>query len=71
MTVADSNGAFVLRHLPPDSYLVRGFVDANSNHTLDRIEIWDSTAVNLADRRRSSFWPSCTTRSARAYQRSR
>jgi hypothetical protein len=49
VTVADSNGAFVLRHLPPDSYIVRGFVDANNNRTLDRIEIWDSTGVNLAD----------------------
>jgi Bacterial Ig-like domain len=55
VTVADSNGAFVLRHLPPDSYLVRGFVDANSNHTLDRIEIWDSTAVNLADSAQVEF----------------
>jgi hypothetical protein len=55
VTVADSNGAFVLRHLPPDSYLVRGFVDANSNHTLDRIEIWDSTAVNLVDSAQVEF----------------
>jgi len=49
VTVADSNGAFVLRHMPPDSYIVRGFVDANNNRILDRIEIWDSAGVNLAD----------------------
>jgi hypothetical protein len=55
VTVADSNGAFVLRHLPPDSYLVRGFVDANNNHMLDRIEIWDSTAVNLVDSAQVEF----------------
>ena len=28
---------------------MRGFVDANNNRILDRIEIWDSTGVNLAD----------------------
>ncbi len=32
VTVADSNGTFVLRHLPVDNYLVRGFVDANKTH---------------------------------------
>jgi hypothetical protein len=49
VTVADSSGAFTLAHLPPDAYIVRGFVDANNNHTLDRIEIWDSAGINLTD----------------------
>lgn len=49
VTVADSTGGFVLRHLPPDAYIVRGFVDANNNRTLDRIEIWDSAGINLTD----------------------
>jgi mRNA-degrading endonuclease toxin of MazEF toxin-antitoxin module len=49
VTVADSNGTFVLRHLPADNYVVRGFVDANNNRILDRIEIWDSAGVTLAD----------------------
>jgi hypothetical protein len=49
VTVADSTGAFILRHLPPGEYLLRGFVDANTNRTLDRTEIWDSTGVTLTD----------------------
>lgn len=49
VTIADSSGAFTLPHLPPETYLVRGFVDANHNHVLDRLEIWDTTRIRLAD----------------------
>ena len=46
---ADSNGTFILPHLAPAQYVVRGFVDANHNRKLDRTEIWDTTHVNLVD----------------------
>jgi hypothetical protein len=49
VTVADSTGGFIFRHLPAGDYLLRGFVDANSNRTLDRTEIWDTTGVPLTD----------------------
>ena len=49
VTVADSLGGFVFRHLPAGDYLVRGFVDANNNRTLDRTELWDSVGISLAD----------------------
>jgi Bacterial Ig-like domain len=49
VTVADSTGAFVLRHLPPGQYTVRGYVDANNNRRLDPNEIWDSARVTLVD----------------------
>ncbi len=49
VTVADSTGAFVLRHLPPGQYTVRGYVDANNNRRLDPNEIWDSASVTLVD----------------------
>ncbi len=47
VTVGDSAGAFALPHLPPGQYTVRGYVDANNNHRLDPIEIWDSVTVTL------------------------
>ncbi len=46
---ADSNGTFILPHLAPAQYVVRGFVDANHNRKLDRTEIWDTTHINLVD----------------------
>ena len=49
VTVSDSNGAFALRHIPAGSYIVRGFIDANNNRALDRLELWDTVSVNLVD----------------------
>jgi hypothetical protein len=46
---SDSNGAFVLPHLFPGEYKVRGFIDANRNRQLDRTEAWDTTHINLVD----------------------
>ncbi len=46
---ADSNGLFILPHLAPAEYVVRGFVDANHNRKLDRTEIWDTVHINLVD----------------------
>lgn len=45
----DSTGAFVLPHLFPAEYKVRGFIDANRNRKLDRTEAWDTTSINLVD----------------------
>ena len=42
---ADSVGRFSLGPLNPGSYLVRGIVDANNNHGLDRNESYDTVRV--------------------------
>ena len=46
---ADSLGRFVVHYVTPGTYLVRAFVDANSNRTLDRRELFDSATVQLTD----------------------
>jgi hypothetical protein len=49
VTAADSTGAFAVPHLPPGTYIVRGIIDANHNHKLDRTEMWDTSRINLTD----------------------
>ena len=49
LAVADSAGRFALQHLPPGTYKVRGWLDANSNRKLDQRELFDSTTVTLTD----------------------
>ena len=49
VAVSDSGGRFVLEHLAPARYLVRGFVDRNKNRGIDAGEPWDSATVTLAD----------------------
>ena len=49
VALADSNGAFALEHLPPARYTVRGYLDSNRNHGLDRGEPWDTVSINLTD----------------------
>ena len=44
---ADSVGHFTLGPLTPGSYLVRGIVDANNNHALDRTESYDTVRVSV------------------------
>ena len=44
---ADSVGRFSLGPLNPGSYLVRGIVDANNNHGLDRNESYDTVRVTV------------------------
>jgi hypothetical protein len=46
---ADSLGRFVIRHVTPGQYHVVAVVDANSNRTLDRREVFDSATVTLTD----------------------
>ena len=45
----DSAGAFVLAHLPPGSYALRAWLDANNNRDLDPREAYDSAGVVLRD----------------------
>lgn len=49
VTRADSVGRFRLRYLPPSTYRLRAFADANNNRTLDPREAWDSATVALRD----------------------
>lgn len=49
ITRADTAGHFVLAHLPPGSYTVRGWVDANNNRGFDPREAYDSASVTLRD----------------------
>jgi hypothetical protein len=49
VTVADSMGRFALRHLPPGTFLFRGFIDENRNRRLDLREAFDSATVTLRD----------------------
>ena len=44
---ADSSGRFELRNVPLGSYVVRAFMDANNNRSLDSREAWDSAAITL------------------------
>lgn len=55
VTTTDSLGAFVLPHLGPGNYSVRGYTDDNNNRALDRREAWDSTVVQLADSARTEL----------------
>lgn len=45
----DTAGRFTLAHLPPGSYVLRAWIDANSNRELDPREAYDSAAVSLRD----------------------
>ncbi|HJR67123.1 MAG TPA: Ig-like domain-containing protein [Gemmatimonadaceae bacterium] len=45
----DSAGRFALAHLPPGSYVLRAWLDANNNRDLDPREAYDSASVALRD----------------------
>lgn len=47
--VTDSVGRFALRHVPGGQYLVRGFIDRNTNRRLERTELWDTVSIPLRD----------------------
>ena len=49
VALADTGGAFVLEHLSPARYTVRGYLDRNKNLGIDPSEPWDSVTVNLTD----------------------
>lgn len=46
---ADSIGHFVIPHMPPGSFTVFGWIDANNNHDRDLHELQDSAQVTLRD----------------------
>ena len=46
---ADSVGHFTIAHIPPGSFTVYGWVDANNNHDRDPREMQDSAVVTLKD----------------------
>ena len=45
----DTAGRFVLAHLPPGSYALRAWIDANNNRDFDPREAYDSTSIALRD----------------------
>jgi hypothetical protein len=49
IAIADSGGSFVMEHLAPGRYVVRGVVDRNRNRGIDPGEAWDSVLVTLTD----------------------
>jgi hypothetical protein len=53
---ADSSGRFVLGSLPADTFLVRGWIDANGNGVRDLREAWDTVTVALRDSARADFY---------------
>lgn len=46
---ADSVGRFTISHMPPGSFTVYGWLDANNNHDRDQHEQFDSAVVSLKD----------------------
>jgi hypothetical protein len=48
LAASDTSGQFELGPLPSGDYLVRGLIDQNANHTIDRNEKWDSVSVTVA-----------------------
>ena len=55
VALADSNGAFVIDHVPPGAYSVRAYLDRNKNLGIDPSEPWDSTSLRLTDSVRTSL----------------
>jgi hypothetical protein len=51
IAAADSAGNFDVGPLPAGTYLLRGFIDQNSNRIRDRTEKWDSVTVGVTDTR--------------------
>ncbi|MEP7065494.1 MAG: Ig-like domain-containing protein [Gemmatimonadota bacterium] len=46
---ADSLGHFTISHIPPGSFTIVGWIDANTNHDLDPHELQDSLTLTLKD----------------------
>jgi len=55
VALADSNGAFVIEHLPPARYTVRAYIDRNKNQGIDPSEPWDSVSISLTDTARKDL----------------
>jgi hypothetical protein len=55
IAVADSNGSFLMEHMPPARYTLRAYLDRNNNSGIDPSEAWDSVSISLADSGRSDL----------------
>lgn len=55
VALTDSNGGFVIEHMPPARYTVRAYVDRNKNLTIDPSEPWDSLSINVTDSARTDL----------------
>ena len=55
VALADSNGAFVMEHMPAARYIVHAYVDRNKNLAIDPSEPWDSASINLIDTVRTTL----------------
>ncbi|MFL5509108.1 MAG: Ig-like domain-containing protein [Gemmatimonadaceae bacterium] len=55
IAIADSNGYFLMEHMPPARYTLRAYLDRNSNAGIDPSEPWDSVSISLADSGRSDL----------------
>ena len=49
VALADSNGAFVIQHVPPARYTLRAYIDRNKNQAIDPSEPWDTVSISVAD----------------------
>lgn len=49
VAATDTAGQFLVSNVAPGSYLVRAFIDDNSNRGLDPREAWDSVSLALTD----------------------
>ncbi|GAC1420866.1 MAG: hypothetical protein NVSMB53_19570 [Gemmatimonadaceae bacterium] len=56
IALVDSNGLFVIEHLPAARYMVRAYSDRNRNLAVDPSEPWDSVSVGLADSARINLF---------------
>ena len=55
IAIADSNGTFLMEHMPPGRYTLRAYVDRNNNQGIDPSEPWDSTSINVTDSAKSDL----------------
>ncbi|MDQ8153585.1 MAG: Ig-like domain-containing protein [Gemmatimonadota bacterium] len=53
---ADTLGWYKLPFMPPGSYIVRSFIDANTNGKLEPRELWDSVTVGVTDSMRVDMY---------------
>lgn len=55
VALADSNGGFVIEHIPPARYTVRAYLDRNKNLAIDPSEPWDSVTISITDSARTDL----------------
>jgi len=55
IAIADSNGTFLMEHMPPGRYTLRAYVDRNNNQGIDPSEPWDSTTISVTDSAKSDL----------------